>query len=592
MKIHIPTLTNRLIILLLALLVTAAFFNSLLNDFTGDDKALYKNNQFYKETKNLSRLFSRDFVMFPTMGNLSAVGKPYSGFVSYRPVCALTFFADYALWKDLPMGHHFSNVLLHLFAVLLVFYFVLRISADNKLAFLTAAIFAVHPVQTEAVNTMGYRSDILMAIFFLSGLLGYFRYLDKRKPGWLVLVGAVYFLGLFSKEAMLAFPIVLFITGRFFAPREKPFKQSSSETALYFGLAVITVFYLYAYFFLIPNPYYLQKTPHTLTGLARAALMLKMFGHYISVILNPASLSVLPPLYAPPLYPLRIWELLVPVFVILAACISMIYFYSRNRPVTFGLIWFFIIYLPVSGIVPLLNPLSYRFLYLPSVGLFLAAAVALRYMAGGLEKKGSSLKIGLLVQTSLIGLLAALTIAANVFYSNNIVCCREMIRRFPEGSRPYWILGLENFQAGNRLEAVKYLSRYLEIPNNNPFISSDKEKVLTYHLLGKASLDPDTAISYLKKALVFGPGFAELYLDLSRNYIAKKDFVPALDYARKAAVLDPNSPLPYVFIVHIDIQINDLQGASAVLAQAKKRFAGDEKLTAVERVLTNKVNEK
>ncbi len=584
--------TNRFIILLLALFVTVAFHNCLQNDFIGDDKALFAQNQFYKSLNNFPKIFSRQLVMSPSDFDASQKVESFSGCISYRPVSAATFFLDYALWQDNPLGHHFSNIVLHFLTVVLVFYFILSLQKNLGIAFLTASFFALHPIQSEVVNASGYRSDILMALFYLAGILAYRRWtFAKRKTRPLAAVAIAYFLALFSKETALTFPVVVFLLDYLFiaSDRSKIFYERRS---LYLTLAAISGFYLYVYFILIPNAFYLQSAPLALHGLAQVVQMLKIFGHYIQALVFPWKVTVLPPLYAPPVFPLGFWELFLPLCGVLFALFFGIYSYQKNKIVTFGLLWFFVIYFPTSGIFPLLNPMAFRFLYLPSVGFFLIAALFIQSVTRWIDRKKFVLNISFLLQAALIGLLIALSVANNAFFKNNFVACHEMIHRFPDSSRPYWILGLDYYRAGNFKESVKYLQHHLTVELNNPFISSDKEKFMTYHLLGKASVDPDVAIGYLEKAHKLFPGIAEVYLDLSKNYIIKKDYLAALVFAKHALELNPQSVLAYVYIIHINIELGNLSQAHDVLSAAQAKFRGDFALMAVAKHLKETENKK
>ncbi len=566
--------------------MTVAFHNCLQNDFIGDDKALFTGNEFYKDLRDFPKVFSRDLVMNPSVFDPAQETQSFSGCISYRPVTAATFFLDYALWKDNPMGHHFSNILLHFLTCILVFYFILRISRNKETAFLAASLFAVHPIQSEVVNASGYRSDILMTMFYLCAVLAYARFSEaKRKGLWFGLVGVSYFLALFSKETAVTFPFIIFIVDLFFLSAQKGRQILGQKKGLYAVLAGITAFYLFVYFILIPNVFYLQPSPYALKGLAQIVLMLKLFLQYFVVLILPFKVSVLPPLYTPPIFPLHVWELIVPLYIGLMSVILAIYYYRRNKMVIFGLVWFFVSYLPTSGIFPLLNPLAFRFLYLPSIGFFLLAALSIRFFIQWIDRQGFSLNISLIGQGALIGLLVSLTVANNAFFKNNFVACREMIRRYPDSSRPYWILGLDSYLAGNAPQARTYLTQHLKVAMNNPFISSDKEKFMTYHLLSKAAATPDAAIGYLNKAIELAPGFSGLYLELSRNYLIKKDYGSAKNSALQAMAVDSQSVLAYVFVIHINIEAGDLPQARAVLLTAKEKFDGDINLKAVENYL-------
>jgi len=447
-------------------------------------------------------------------------------------------------------------------------------------------------VQTEVINTIGYRSDILMTLFSLAAILSYWRYsLEGKKGKWLLLCGGSYFLALFSKETALVLPILIFMLERFFiaAPERRNIPHILRDKIhSILTLTTITTFYIYVYFVLMPNLVYLQQAPQAYTGFAKFIVALKVFSMYFMALVVPSTVSILPPLYAPPVYPLEWWHIAMPLALILGSIVLARQFIRRDKVVSFGILWFFIAYLPVSGIVPLLNPLAYRFLYLPSIGFFLVAAVGINVICQRILLSKASPNMLFLLKGALLGLCVALTLSINGFYKNDIVACREMIRRYPESSRPYWILGLEYYRLGRYSEAVEFLQKHLIMPTNNPFISDDKEKFLTYHLLGIASQDPDVAIDYLNKARAIYPGLVQINLDLAKNYLAKKDYAKALAYAENAVERDPNLTQAYVYAVHIYSEMGNWDSAHAVLKQAVKMFGETPQLKAVKEHLNQK----
>src|SRR5260370_725020 len=101
-------------------------------------------------------------------------------------------------------GYHWVNLLLHVINVWLVFALEARLFGRARPAFLAAALWAVHPINTEAVTNVVNRTDLLAGMAVLSGLLLYARSLDAGKDmryrGALALF-AVATAGMFSKES-------------------------------------------------------------------------------------------------------------------------------------------------------------------------------------------------------------------------------------------------------------------------------------------------------------------------------------------------------------------------------------------------------
>ena len=93
----------------------------------------------------------------------------------YRPLVFLSYAAEHGVWGEAPAGYHLVNLLLHLANVLLLRAVAWRSGVAAGAALLAAAVFALHPVQTEAVAYVSGRTDLLMttgALLSCAALLG------------------------------------------------------------------------------------------------------------------------------------------------------------------------------------------------------------------------------------------------------------------------------------------------------------------------------------------------------------------------------------------------------------------------------------
>ena len=119
-----------------------------------------------------------------------------------RPLTMLSFLLN----GREPVALHAVNLILHLAAVLLAFECLRRLMPERP-ALIAAAIFAVHPLQAEAVDYIWGRSIVLAALFCFSSLL---CWLTGRR--WLAV--ACFAAALLAKEEAAAFPIVIFLLDR------------------------------------------------------------------------------------------------------------------------------------------------------------------------------------------------------------------------------------------------------------------------------------------------------------------------------------------------------------------------------------------
>lgn len=148
-----------------------------------------------------------------TAQNLRAIGgQSYWGATLesplYRPATTASFLFNYAVLgnEDRPAGYHAINLLLHLCNVLLAFAIGRRLAGATWPAAFVAALWAVHPVLTEAVTNIVGRADLLAAVGVLAGFYAYLRGTEvQRAVGWLGLSILAAGLAVFSKESGVAF---------------------------------------------------------------------------------------------------------------------------------------------------------------------------------------------------------------------------------------------------------------------------------------------------------------------------------------------------------------------------------------------------
>lgn len=140
---------------------------------------------------------------------------PFAPSDLYRPVTTLTFL----LQRLLPgvaggvAGYHAVNLLLHALNAWLVFSLLARLGARRHVAWLAAAIFAVHPIHVEAVTNIVGRADLLATAAVLGGLVCYVRAGGAKqgaRAGWLGAAGFCAWVGVWAKEtAVMIFPLAL-----------------------------------------------------------------------------------------------------------------------------------------------------------------------------------------------------------------------------------------------------------------------------------------------------------------------------------------------------------------------------------------------
>lgn len=182
-------------LLLVAALALLAGSTSLVAGFAYDDQSIVRNNPMVSDPAMTGKIF-----VTPYWGSRAGGGL-------YRPMAILSYALNDRLHQARPFGYHLVNLLLHLAASLLVMLVALQVLPPGAAA-LAGALFAVHPVHTEAVANVVGRAEVLSAVGFLAAWLLY----SRRGPGaWSrrILAALALALGVFSKEVAVVLPVTL-----------------------------------------------------------------------------------------------------------------------------------------------------------------------------------------------------------------------------------------------------------------------------------------------------------------------------------------------------------------------------------------------
>lgn len=165
----------------------------------------------------------------PTLRSLASAWHPPPGLtVSGRPLLNLSLALNYALSGEAVWSYHLGNVLIHVLAALALFGVVRRTLAGPRLgaawgadatplALAAAACWALHPLQTEAVDYIVQRTEALMGLCYLLALYGFARMAASgRAAPWAAFSVAACALGMASKEVMVSAPVMILAYDRIF----------------------------------------------------------------------------------------------------------------------------------------------------------------------------------------------------------------------------------------------------------------------------------------------------------------------------------------------------------------------------------------
>ena len=310
----------------------------------------------------------------------------------YRPLTTLSYLFNYAILgnADRPAGYHWINLLLHLCNVLLVYVLGLKLSRRMAPSAFAAALWAVHPVLTEAVTNIAGRADLLAGMSVLCGTL---FYLKSRAAGgamrvvWLGSLMGSTLLGMYSKESAIV------IAGIIVLCELSGWKNSRSLRSLAYALLAIALpvaIMLWQRASVLANAtapefHYLDNPLIGASFLVSRLTAVKVLAKYLALFLWPATLSSDYSYSQILLVHGSFLDWLACALIAAVAVGAMLQ--ARRRPLVFFLAGFgFVCILPVSNLVFLLGSImAERFLYLPAIGL--AGIVVMLVFALGHQAK-------------------------------------------------------------------------------------------------------------------------------------------------------------------------------------------------------------
>jgi tetratricopeptide (TPR) repeat protein len=608
-----PYLSWALIIILGGLV----YANSLQGQFLWDDETLIQYNPYIKDWSRLPQIFT---------SRLGSVAHEAGAF--YRPLQTLTYLVDYSLWRLNVVGYHAVNTVLHILVALSLFGFVQTLFQDRRLSLLTALLFVVHPVHTEAVAYISGRADSLASLFmFLTGIF-YLKNHESPRAGMLIAMGGCYVLALLSKEMSLILPALLLLYHYAFNPsksydgpsgsapakpskeylrrgtaglnmtaddRQGQFSRNPIDKKAFIVLAGIWVGYGLWRFFVIGTaavaqgaaPTFFQRLPGVFIALT----------NYYRLLLFPFHLHME---YGGILFS---WREPAAVIGVILTGLWLGYVLLRKRRDRFLLFatgWFFIALLPSSNLLYPINAyMAEHWLYLPSIGFFLIAARFLTGLWDSPKFKG----MAVWAVVVLVAFYSALTVGQNNYWRDGINFYRQMLRYAPTSSRLYNNLAKAYHDAGKNDELIEILKSAIGLQPDN---------ALAYNNLGNAykgagrfqeaadayqqaiKIDPahagpyynlsiiysdvegkkDEAVALLNKSIELSPNFSKAYNKLGIIYLEQGQTDKAAALLDKALRLNPDDPEIYHNLGYIYLQSGQQDKGKAMYQKALEVDAG------------------
>lgn len=430
-------------LLLVLLVTTAVYLNSLQNPFVRDDWVIISQNDFALRDLSFGYIFQH---------SLFGTQPPGDGY--FRPLTLLTFALNSQFAQANPAGYRIVNISLHLLVVAIVFAFFSHLTQRWIGAF-GALLFAVHPVNVQAVSYISSRSELLYTLIGLLCVLCW-RQGGQTQGGrrrlYLSFALIAFFIGLFAKETMVVIPVLIVMMDIMWS--RFSWRQIKENVGWYGGFVLL--FWLYLWVRLGSGAPLTLEGARELDFISRVAFALKLLALNLGVVFYPVHLSLFRVVSLPD-SPWE-WQVILGLLLVFSLLIAA-YFLWRWREIPFGLLWFLIAILPALNLTLLNYPMMEHWLYLPLIGLVLALVGSVRRLA---DRVGNAWLFA--VGLCLVSLLLSIrTVERNREWRDLIRLFSQDVRMYPGNPLAWMWLGESLVRRGMFDDAIRVYEAGLTI---------------------------------------------------------------------------------------------------------------------------------
>jgi len=478
----------------------------------------------------------------------------------YRPIAGLTLALNFFVSGADPFSYHLVNLLIHWLCSVFLFLFVYQTlhlpsfhgkyaASAYSIALLSAVLWAINPIQTQAVTYVVQRMTSLAGLFYIMSMFFYAKGRTAREGKMRLLNGALCFtafaLAFGSKENAALLPVSMLLYEGIVVQTDIDSWVKRNKLYILTALSLIlTLSVLYAYyrrgsFLSFLNDY--EERPFTLAQ--RLLTQPRVILFYLSLIFYPLpsrlsiahSFDVSTSLFNPV-------STLFSISSVAGAAILAVLFSKKYRLLSFCFLFFLVNHLLESSVFPLELVFEHRN-YIPSMVVFLPVAIGIcllfeRYASAPGMKSVLAAFIALL----LVGLGHA-TYLRNFAWKSEQTLWADASIKAPDQFRPHHNLGVAYQDQGRLREAVSEFEKALQSEG----IHRKTEKVVTYYQLGRAYHqlgDLQKSKAFYEKTLQMDANLSHALAGLAVLYAAEGNADTSWVYLERA--WKANSENPYV----------------------------------------------
>lgn len=493
-----------------SILVIICYFPSLQGAFVFDDLARIVANPDIVDLQTcIARLFT---------SHAHESFSPYGNDPS-RPIVYLSYALNYYFGGLNPFGYHLFNMILQILNAVLAYILVRRIQlftgrADRLFPVLVGSIFAVHPLNIDAVSYVYGRSDLMMTSFYL---LSSYLFAGALNNSHLKLAAslACFILALFCKQSAATLPMVL-LSLDFFLVSGFDVRKLIRRWFQHASFWAVLILYLLVKHFVLGGIGDVEAGQSQISFASYVATQPYVWLRYLGLHLAPIGQSIYHVVL--PVQSLLDPRLLVPIAVsgILFSIGKRLFRASAGIPLFF-LAWWVLNLLPTSSLLPTAQYMVERRAYLPSIGFWgFVLSVLVFTVIPALENRfhGKEKKLVFLVIAAYGLFLCGATISRNRIFADPESLWQNAATQYPSSGIIHKHLGMAYAQKGEYHSAVSAFRRSMKI---DP-LSTDNYGLIARMLrkMGKpqeAIANMELAVKHQPRNTIFRRELAQMYAE-------------------------------------------------------------------------------
>jgi Flp pilus assembly protein TadD len=470
---------------------------------------------------------------------------------NWHPLTTISHMLDCQLFGLNPVGHHFSSVLFHTLAALLLFSVLRAMTGALWRSAFVAAVFAIHPLRVESVAWVAERKDVLSALFFMLTLSAYVHYARQpsvRRYLWIVLLFA---LGLMAKPMLVTLPLLLLLLDYWPLARNQKGKPGwgkliAEKIPLFFLSLLAAIATLIAQRTTISYSEELPLTWRIGNGLLSCVA-------YMGQMIWPAKLAVFYPHAADRL---SSWQVAL-VILVMGGISALAFAWRKTRPyLGVGWLWYLIALLPVIGFIQVgLQGRADRYTYLPQIGLYIALTWALADWSLRSHKRRVILAGAVVV---IVGGLVWQAQIQTSYWSSTESLWKHALEVTTDNDVAHYNVAALLLKRGQVDEAISHYEKALNIRSDNRETHYHLSVALLHGSLGNALTRKDRleeALVHYRKAVELRDDFADAHSNLASLLARKGETVEAIAHYEKALAIPPEDAPSHLVLAPLLLQL-------------------------------------